>query len=87
MLGEAHNAQAVRRELRERRTLPVIPRKGAPSIRSLGGLRYVVEQSFALLHRFKRLAVRRERRLELHDNFLSLACILICWRRLKRAHS
>ncbi|MDQ1016596.1 transposase [Streptomyces afghaniensis] len=34
---------------------------------------------------FKRLAVRWERRTELHDAFVSLACSLICWRRLKKA--
>ncbi|MEU2765143.1 hypothetical protein ABZ648_34525, partial [Streptomyces sp. NPDC007094] len=34
----------------------------------------------ALLHHFKRLAVRWERRTELHDAFVSLACSLICWR-------
>ncbi len=53
----------------------------------MGKLRYVVEQTFALLHQFKRLAVRWERRTELHDAFVSLACSLICWRRLKKASS
>ncbi|MBZ6478180.1 hypothetical protein K9U14_33485, partial [Streptomyces griseocarneus] len=36
-----------------------------------------------LLHQFKRLAVRWERRLDLHDALVPLACGLICWRRLK----
>jgi hypothetical protein len=63
----------------------VISRKGAPSIKGLGKLRYGVEQTFSLLHHFKRLAVRRERRLDLHDALVSLACGLICWRRLKKA--
>lgn len=40
---------------------------------------------FALLHNFKRLAVRWERRTELHDAFVSLACSLICWRRASEA--
>lgn len=53
----------------------------------MGRLRYVVEQIFALLHHFKRLVVRWERRTELHDAFVSLACSLICYRRLKKAHS
>ncbi|MFE9132405.1 hypothetical protein ACFYOF_44575 [Streptomyces sp. NPDC007148] len=61
----------------------MISRKGAPNIKGLGKLRYVVEQTFALLHQFKRLAVRWERRTELHDAFVSLACGLICWRRLR----
>ncbi|MCX5256883.1 hypothetical protein OOK27_22590 [Streptomyces canus] len=78
---------AVRRELRCRRILPVISRKGAHNIKGLGKLRYVVEQTFALLHQFKRLAMRWERRLELHNAFSSLACSLICGRRLKKADS
>jgi transposase len=83
----AYDSKAVRGALRHRRILPVISRKGAPNIKGLGKLRYVVEQTFALLHQFKRLAVRWERRLELHDALISLACSLICWRRLKKATS
>ncbi|WP_405908719.1 hypothetical protein OG742_30385 [Streptomyces sp. NBC_00828] len=75
----------MRHELRRRRILPVISRKGAPNIKGLGKLRYVVEQTFALLHQFKRLAVLWKRRTELHDAFVSLACGLICWRRIKKA--
>ncbi len=73
-----------RDELRKRRILPVISRKGSPNINGLGTLRYVVEQTFALLHQFKRLAVRWERRTELHNAFASLACSLICRRRLEK---
>ncbi|WP_371793443.1 IS5 family transposase [Streptomyces sp. NBC_01471] len=69
-----------RDELRHRRILPVISRKGSPNIKGIGKLRYVVEQTFALLYHFKRLTVRWEHRTELHDAFLSLACGLICWR-------
>jgi hypothetical protein len=42
--------------------VPVISRKGVPNIQGPGKLRYVVEQTFALLHQFKRLTVRWERR-------------------------
>ncbi|MER5222857.1 IS5 family transposase [Streptomyces flaveus] len=88
VLGDkAYDSKAVRRELQRRRILPVISRKSAPNIQGLGKLRYVVEQTFALLHQFKRLAVRWERRLELHDAFVSLACSLICWRRLNKTRS
>ncbi|MET9469053.1 transposase, partial [Streptomyces sp. NPDC006544] len=58
-----------------------------PNIKGMGKLRYVVEQTSALLHQFKRLAVRWERRTELHDAFVSLACSLICWRRLNKSDS
>ncbi|MFD5744978.1 IS5 family transposase [Streptomyces massasporeus] len=88
VLGDkAYDSKAVRRQLRHRRNLPVISRKDAPNIKGPGKLRYVVEQTFALLHQFKRLAIRWERRLELHDALVSLGCSLICWRRLKKARS
>ncbi|MER5894409.1 transposase [Streptomyces sp. NPDC001876] len=88
LLGDkGYGSNAHRDALRHRRFLPVICRKGAPNIKGLGKLRYVVEQTFALLHQFKRLAVRLERRTEPHDAFVSLARSLICWRRLKKAHS
>jgi transposase len=86
VLGDkAYDSCAVHPELRRRRILPVISRRGAPNIKGLGKLRYVVEQTFALLHQFKRLAVRWERRLDLHTAFVSLGCGLICWRQLKKA--
>lgn len=88
LLGDkGYDSNPNREELRKRRILPVISRKGAPNIQGMGKLRYVVEQTFALLHHFKRLAVRWERRTELHDAFVSLACSLICWRRLKKHNS
>jgi transposase len=88
LLGDkGYDSNPNREELRRRRILPVISSKGAPNIKGLGKLRYVVEQTFALLHQFKRLAVRWERRTELHGGFVSLACCLICWRRLKKHRS
>ncbi|MET8717482.1 IS5 family transposase [Streptomyces sp. NPDC004735] len=88
LLGDkGYDSNARRDELRQRRILPVISRKGSPNIKGMGKLRYVVEQTFALLHQFRRLAVRWERRTELHDAFVSLACSLICWRRLKKTRS
>ncbi|MFC7266822.1 hypothetical protein [Streptomyces lutosisoli] len=77
----------MRGELRRRRVQAVISRKGSPNIKGLGKLRYIVEQTSALLHQFERLAVHWERRIELHGSFLSLTCSLICWRRLKKTGS
>lgn len=88
---ESHRASSYRRRLtdgsipEQRTTAPAHPlcrttREGV----LIGKLRYVVEQNFALLHHFKRLAIRWERRTELHDAFISLACSLICWRRLNK---
>lgn len=73
LLGDkGYDSNPNREELRKRWILPVISRRGALIIQGLGKLRYVVEQTLALLHQFKRLAVRWERRTELHDTFVSL---------------
>ncbi|GAB3661207.1 hypothetical protein GCM10028833_41210 [Glycomyces tarimensis] len=50
----------------------------------LGVTRYVVERTLALLHWFRRLRIRWERRSEIHEAFLHLGCALICWRRLQQ---
>jgi hypothetical protein len=41
-----------------------------------------VEQSFALLHWFRRLRIRWEVRDDTHEAFLRLGCAIICFRRL-----
>lgn len=88
LLGDkGYDSNPNRRELLRRGTLAVISHKGQPDIQGLGRIRYVVEQTFALLHQFKRLAVRWARRLDLHDAFVSVGCSLICWRRLKKSLS
>ncbi|MEU8703311.1 transposase [Streptomyces sp. NPDC048680] len=85
LLGDkVYDSNPNREELRKRKVLPVISRKGCPNIKGLGKLHYIVEQTFAVLHHVKRPAVRRERRTEPHNAFISLACSLICYR-LKRA--
>lgn len=62
LLGDkGYDSNLNRRELRKRRILPVISRRGEPDIIGLGKLRYVVEQTLAQLHQFKRLAVRWDR--------------------------
>jgi DDE family transposase len=60
----------------------VIARRGTEHGSVLGVHRWVVEQTFALLHWFRRLRVRWEIRDDIHQAFLSLACSGICWRRL-----
>ena len=39
--------------------------------------------TFAWLHQFKRLLVRYDRRADIHEAFLALACCLVCYRRLR----
>ncbi|AEV87158.1 transposase [Actinoplanes sp. SE50] len=82
LADKAYSSAAFRQACRERGTEPIIPKPKTTGIKGLGKLRYVVEQTFALLHQFRRLAVRWERRLDIHDGLVSLACVLICWRRV-----
>src|SRR5436305_736151 len=44
--------------------------------------RYVVEQTIAAVHQNRRLKIRYEKRADLHQAFLTIACIKVCWYRL-----
>jgi transposase len=72
-----------RRLVRGKGITPLIARRGVEHGSGLGVHRWVVEQSFALLHWFRRLRIRWEIRDDIHEAFLSLACGIICWRRLR----
>jgi transposase len=72
-----------RRLLRGRGIKPVIARRGTGHGSGLGRYRWVVERTFAWLRNFKRLLVRYERRAEMHEALLGLACCLVCYRRLR----
>lgn len=76
-----------RRQLRAKGITPVIARRGTDHGTGLGARRWVVEQTIALLHWFRRLRTRWEIRDDIHEAFLTLACALICWRRLKHSKS
>jgi transposase len=74
-----------RRLVRARGVKPLIARRQTEHGSGLGRVRWVVERTFAHLHHFKRLLVRFDRRAEIHEAFLGLACCLVCFRRLERA--
>jgi transposase len=59
-----------------------IARKRTPHGSGLGIFRYVVEQTIALMHQFRRLRVRYDKRDDIHEAFMSLGLSVICWRRL-----
>lgn len=69
-----------RDRLRDRGIRPLISRRGTRDNNQ--PVRWVVEQTLALLHQFRRLATRWERRTDIHQGFLALANSLISWRRL-----
>lgn len=71
-----------RRALSRRHIKVRIARKGIESRTKLGRHRWVVERTFAWLHRYRRLRVRDERRADIHQAFLTLGCALICFHHL-----
>jgi len=60
---------------------PVIGRRVGPDVDRRRD-RYVVEQTIAAVHQNRRLKVRYEKRADVHQAFLTLACIKVCWYRL-----
>jgi transposase len=72
-----------RRELRKRGIASEIARRQTEHGSGLGRIRWVVERTFAWLHNYKRLLIRYDRRHEIHEAFLALACCLVCFKRLQ----
>jgi len=56
------------------------PKRNTEHGSGLGRWRWVVERTFAWLNQFRRLRVRYEKRADIHEAFLALGCILICWK-------
>ena len=75
-----YDAASIRRSLRARRIVPFLAKRNTEHGSGLGRWRWVVERTFAWLNQFRRPRVRYEKRADIHEAFLSLGCILICWR-------
>jgi transposase len=58
-----------------------IARRGKDSSRRLGRHRWVIERTLAWLSSYRRLTIRYERRADLHEALLHLACALVCFGR------
>jgi transposase len=73
-----------RRDCRGRGIVPRLARRGIESSDRLGRHRWKAERTFAWLNRFRRLAVRHERRHDIHLAFAKLGCALVCPNRIRR---
>jgi transposase len=82
---KAYDSSALRRALHARRITPRIARRGIDSSERLGRHRWVVERSFSWLLGCRRLGVHYERRADLLQSLLHLACALLCLRYLAPA--
>ena len=82
---KAYDSSPLRRALRTRGITPRLARRGIDSSERLGRYRWVVERTQAWLLGCRRLGVRYERRADLLQGLLHLACALICLRFLDPA--
>ncbi len=81
----AYDSQPHRDALRQRGIKPFLAKRRTEHGSGLGIYRWVVERTNSWLHQFRRLRVRYERRAEIHQAFLTLGCIRICYRFLKNS--
>jgi len=79
---KAYDVPRCRRFLHRRRIGVRIARKGIESSQRLGRHRWVIERTLAWLSRYRRLTIRYERRVDIHQAFLTLGCALICFNHL-----
>jgi IS5 family transposase len=75
---KGYDYRRCRRACRKRGVVPRIARRGIESGERLGRYRWVVERTLAWFARFRRLAVRYERRADVFEAFHRLAAALIC---------
>lgn len=83
VLGDrGYDSEPHRKQLRQMGVEPVLARRGTGNGSGLGVHRWVVERSLSWLHQNRRLRIRYERREDIHDAFLTIGCIKICWNHL-----
>jgi transposase len=77
-------AVAIRHGLRARHILPLLAMRRTRPGSALGRWRWVIERTFTWLNQFRRLRVRYDKRADIHEAFLALGCVWICWRSLRK---
>lgn len=77
---KGYDSQALRDALEERGIEDRIARRRMDSSEKLGRHRWVVERTHSWLNGFRRLKIRYERKVQMHQALLTLGCALICFR-------
>lgn len=75
----AYDSEPHREELRQRGIDPFLAKRNTEHGSGLGAFRWVVERTLSWEHQNRRLRIRYERRADIHQAFLTLACIKICF--------
>src|SRR5436309_1623852 len=73
----AYDSEPHREELRKRGIDPQIARRGTEHGSGLGVYRWVVERTHSWFHQFRRLRLRTDRRVVIHEAFVALASAMI----------
>jgi transposase len=83
LADRAYDAEEkIRQPLRERGIEPKVARRNTEPGNGLGVFRYVIAAAFSWLFKQRRLRVRYEKRDDIHQAFLTIGCLLICWNRI-----
>jgi transposase len=83
VLGDrAYDSEPHRQQLRRKGIQPILAKRCSDNGSGLGIYRWVVERSLSWLHQNRRLRIRYERRGDIHDAFMIIGCIKICWNHL-----
>jgi transposase len=82
MGDRGYDSDPHRQKLSGKGIKPEIARRRTEHGSGLGVYRYVVEQTIALLHQFRRLKMRFDKRDDIHEAFMVIGEAMICWRRL-----
>lgn len=81
----AYDSEPHRKDLRKLNIVPVLAKRRTEHGSGLGVYRWVVERTLSWFYQLRRLRVRYERRSDIHEAFLSIGCIIICWNRLSNS--
>ena len=81
---KAYDHRRCRQECRARSIMPRIARRGVETSAKLGRHRWVVERTFAWFAQFRCLAIRYDRRADIHMAPTKLATAIICLNQIKR---
>ena len=82
---KAYDHRRCRAECRARSVKPRIARRGVASSQRLGQHRWVVKRTFAWLNQLRRLTVRYERRVDIHEAFVTLGRALVRLNQISRS--
>jgi len=66
---------------------PLIAKRNTKPGSGLGIFRWVVGRTISWLHQFRRLKIRYEHLANIHEAFLSITCVMICWNCLNQLGS